>query len=71
MTSDQARHNYKKVESDSIVNVDTNKQEIERDKLDNNNPDEDEVNPYNEIITDKVEKGKCNYIANEAMVNTQ
>ena len=46
----------KKVESESIVNVEIIKQEIEADKLDNNNPDEDEVNPYHEIITNKVEK---------------
>ena len=57
LMNDQARHIYKKVESESIVNTDTNKQEIEADRLDNNNKlDEDEVNPYHEIITNKVEK---------------
>ena len=35
--NDQARHIYKKVESDIIVNVDTIKQETITDKLDNNN----------------------------------
>ena len=44
LTNDQARHIYKKVESEDIVNVDTIKQEIEEDKLGRNNIDEDEVN---------------------------
>ena len=35
--NDQATNIYKKVESECIVNVDTIKQEIESDKLDNNN----------------------------------
>ena len=34
LMKDQARHIYKKVESENIVNVDTIKQEIEADKLD-------------------------------------
>ena len=47
----------KKVALESIVNIDTNKQEIETDKLDNNNNlEEDKINPYHEIITNKVEK---------------
>ena len=66
LMNDQTRHIYKKVESESIVNVDTIKQEIE----DSDNIDEDEVNPYHEIITNKVEKEKYNYIANRTMVNT-
>ena len=32
------------------------KQEIEADKLDSDNLDEDEVNPYHDIITNKIEK---------------
>ena len=32
LSKDQARHIYKKVESESIVNVGTIKQEIEKDK---------------------------------------
>ena len=32
LIKDQARHIYKKVESESIVNIDTVKQEIEEDK---------------------------------------
>ena len=39
-----------------IVNKDTIKQEIEADKLGSDNLDEDEVNPYYELITNKVEK---------------
>ena len=53
MTDDQTRHIYKKVESESIVNVDTIKQEIEADKLGSDNIDEDGVIPYPEIITVK------------------
>ena len=57
MTDDQARHIYKKVESESIIDVETIKQGIEADKLDNNNNfDEDEVNPCQEIIVNKIEK---------------
>ena len=55
--NDQARHIYKKVESESIVNVDTIKWELEVDKLDNNNNvEEDKINPYHKIITNEVEK---------------
>ena len=61
MKNDQTRHIYKKVESKSIVKVDTFKQEIEADRLDNNNNlEEDEINPYHDIITNKV--GKDNTI---------
>ena len=56
MTNNQARHIYKKVESESIVNVDTMKQDMKADKLASNNLDEGKVNPYYEIITNKVEK---------------
>ena len=53
LTNNQARHIYKKLESESVLNVDTIKQEREEDKLDRN-MDEDEINPYHEIITNKV-----------------
>ena len=45
------------MESESIADVDKIKQEIEADKLDNNNnlDKEEEINPYYEIITNKVE----------------
>ena len=57
LTKDHARCIYKKVESESIINTDTIKQEIEADKLNNNyNLEEDDINPYHEIITSKVEK---------------
>ena len=56
MTDDQARHIYKKVELESVVNVDTIKQEIEEDKLGRNNIDDDVVNPYHEITTNKIDK---------------
>ena len=56
MTNDQARHIYKKIESESTVNVDTIKQEIEEDRLGRNNIEEGELNPYNEIITNNIDK---------------
>ena len=52
LTEDQARHIYKKAESENKVNVDTIKQEIEADRLD----DKGEINPYHVIITNKAEK---------------
>ena len=70
MTDDQARHIYKKVETESIVNVDIIKQEIEEDKLGRDNIEEDEVNPYHEIITNKVEKENIITLQMEQMVNT-
>ena len=40
-----------------MVNKDTIKQDIEADKLDNNKGEEEnEINPYHQIITYKVEK---------------
>ena len=71
--NDQARHIYSKVESESIVNVDTIKQEIETDKWDNNknNLEEDNLNPYHEVITNKLEKENKNYTTNGTMANTQ
>ena len=46
------------MESESIVYVYTIKQELEAYKLDDNNnlEEEDEINPYHEIIANKVEK---------------
>ena len=57
--NDQASHIYKKVESENIVNIETIKQEIEADKLDNDNDSlegEDEIYLYHKIITNNVEK---------------
>ena len=56
MTNDPTTHSYKKVESERGVNIDTIKQEIEVDKLDSNSMDEDDINLYHEIITNKIEK---------------
>ena len=63
LTDDQARHIYKKVEAEGIINVDTINQEIEEDKL-GKNTDEDEVNPYHEIITNKVDKEDISNVVN-------
>ena len=54
LMDDQVRHLYKKVETEGIIDVDTIKQEKE-DNL-SRNTDEDEVNPYHGIITNKAEK---------------
>ena len=44
---DQARHIYKKVEQEGIVNVGTIKQEITDNRLNKDNIDNvEEVNPY-------------------------
>ena len=50
LTKDQARHIYKKIELEGVANVDTIKQEIEEDKLSKDNIDDDQVNPYHNII---------------------
>ena len=71
LTNDQARHIYKKVELEGIVNLDTIKQEIEEDKLSKDNIDEDEINPHHKVIINNVDKKKHNYIINRTMVNTQ
>ena len=56
MTNDQARHIYKKVEYEGVINVDTIKQEIEEDKLSKDNIDYDEINPYHNIIINNIDK---------------
>ena len=50
-----ARHIYENIESEVIVNIDTIMQEIDGDKL-GRNMDEDKINPYHEVITNKIEK---------------
>ena len=49
LTEKEAKHIYKKVESGSIINVDTVKQEMDQDihRMDNTNG---EMNPYHDII---------------------
>ena len=56
LTKDQARHIYKKVQLEGIVNVDTIKQEMEEDKLSKDNIDDDKANPYHNIITNNIDK---------------
>ena len=57
LTADQAKYIYKKVEQESIVNVETIKQEIEDDRLDQDNTDnEEEVNPYQNIIVNEFDR---------------
>ena len=51
LTEDQARHIYKKVEVDKMINIETMKQEIEDDRVNRNRlkeeeEDETESNPY-------------------------
>ena len=57
LTEDQARHIYKKVEMDEIINVETMKQGIEDDRVTGNRLKEDEKeiesNPYQMAILNK------------------
>ena len=53
---DQAKYIYKKIETENIVNVDTIKMEIAEDKLKRIEDTNGEINPYHEIVTNKVEK---------------
>ena len=54
LTNDQARHVYMKAESQSIINVDTIRQEIDQD-IDKVDDTSGEVNPYHEITMNKAE----------------
>ena len=57
LTEDQARHVYKMVEMDKIINIETMKQEIEDDKMTRNRlkeEDNTEANPYQIAILNKV-----------------
>ena len=59
LAEDQARHVYKKVEIDKIINIETMKQEIEDDKMIRNKLNEEdtiEANPYQTVILNKVYK---------------
>ena len=48
---------YKKVELEGIVNVDTIKQGIEEDTISKDNiDDEEEVNPYHNIIINNIDR---------------
>ena len=61
MRKEQARHVYKKVESDGIVKV------ASKDKLIKGNTD-DEVNPYQKIVIHIVYKDNYQYITNETVM---
>ena len=63
LTVDQARFIYKKVEQDSIVNIEMIKQEIENDRLDKESDNEGEGNPYWNIIMNDFDRN--NIIATE------
>ena len=61
MTEDQARHIYKMVEEDKIINVEMMKQEIEDDRMNRNRfkeeeEDETESNPYQMAISNKTSR---------------
>ena len=61
LTEDQARHIYKKVEADMIINIETMKQEIEDDRVTRNRlkeeeEDENESNPYQMGILNKTSR---------------
>ena len=49
LTSNQAKYIYKKIKEDNLINVETVKQEIEEDRLDEEN-DSEEENPYQTMI---------------------
>ena len=61
LTEDQARHVYKKVEMDKVINIETMKQEIEDDKMTRNRLNEEdttETNLYQKVILNNVHKDK-------------
>ena len=73
VAEDQARHAYKKVETDKVMNVETMKQEIEDDKLKRNRlikEDTTETNPYQMVILNKVYKDDIK-TTNDTLVYTQ
>ena len=60
LTTVQAGYIYKKVEQKGIVNVNTSKQEIEEDRLNNNYIDnKEEINPYCNIIINEHNREKA------------
>ena len=60
LIEDQARHVYKMVEMDTIISIETMKQEIEDDKMTRNRLTEEgehiEANPYQMAILDRVSR---------------
>ena len=72
LTRDQARHTYKKVETGRIINVDTVKHEIEQEKqLNRMDNASGEVNPYRELVVNKVEKIEIAKNPDGTVVNTK
>ena len=56
LTEDQARHVYKKVETDKEINIETMKKDIEDGKMTRNRLIEEDTNPYAMVILNKVYK---------------
>ena len=60
LTEDQARHVYKMVETDKVINIETMKQEIEESEVTRNRLKEEEenteINPYQMAILNKVSR---------------
>ena len=69
LTEDQARHVYKMVEMDKVINIETMEQEIEDDEMTRNRLNEEdhtEANPYQIAILNKVSR---NDIKAEQMIH--
>ena len=63
---------YKKVESGSIINIDTLWQEIEQEQeLNRIDGPSGGINPYKELIVNNAEKIETSYDTNGTMVNTE
>ena len=59
MTEDQAKHIYKMVENNKVINIETMKQEIEDDKMIRNRQKEQDntkANPYQMAILNKMSR---------------
>ena len=56
LTADQAKYIYKKVEQESIVKIETIKQEIEDDRLDKDNNNKEEEKAYQNIIVNEFDR---------------
>ena len=50
----QARHIYKKAESEEVVNVDTMKQQIDDEKFTREKADD--INPYQKVVVNNIDK---------------
>ena len=55
LTMDQAKYIYKKVEQESIVNIETINKEIQDDRSDKDNNNKEE-NPYQNIIVNEFDR---------------